>query len=311
MNIKKILFSFFGLLIGLIILCPLQSEENQLPISKSELQKPQYTLSICAIFKDEAPYFKEWIEFHRLVGAEHFYLYNNGSTDNFHEVLDPYVQNGIVTIIEWPNLQQKETETSQYNWVHSTQIPAYEHACRISTAGKTKWLALIDVDEFIVPTQQKNIVAILEKYESHPGIMALWHTFGTSGVVTIPANKLLIECMHKTCAPDHDFSYKLVKTILKPELYDHFIWPPHACVFKGNTYAYQLYKDEIQINHYINRTVDYYYNQKVKKKEAMDNVKLSQHLISSWAEIGNDIENQNPSIDRFVPELRRRLGYDQ
>jgi hypothetical protein len=26
-------------------------------------------LSICAIFKDEAPYLPEWIEFHRLVGS--------------------------------------------------------------------------------------------------------------------------------------------------------------------------------------------------------------------------------------------------
>ena len=27
-------------------------------------------LSICAIFKDEAPYLPEWIEFHRLVGFD-------------------------------------------------------------------------------------------------------------------------------------------------------------------------------------------------------------------------------------------------
>ena len=33
-------------------------------------------LSICAIYRDEAPYLVEWIEFHRLVGVEHFYLYD-------------------------------------------------------------------------------------------------------------------------------------------------------------------------------------------------------------------------------------------
>lgn len=38
-------------------------------------------LSIGAIFKDEAPYLAEWIEFHRLVGVEHFFLYDNLSTD--------------------------------------------------------------------------------------------------------------------------------------------------------------------------------------------------------------------------------------
>lgn len=30
-------------------------------------------LAVCAIFRDEAPYLAEWIEFHRLVGVEHFY----------------------------------------------------------------------------------------------------------------------------------------------------------------------------------------------------------------------------------------------
>jgi hypothetical protein len=31
-------------------------------------------LAITAIFQNEAPYLKEWIEFHLLMGAEHFYL---------------------------------------------------------------------------------------------------------------------------------------------------------------------------------------------------------------------------------------------
>ncbi len=36
-------------------------------------------MSLCAIFKDEADYLREWIEFHRIVGVEHFYLYNNSN----------------------------------------------------------------------------------------------------------------------------------------------------------------------------------------------------------------------------------------
>jgi hypothetical protein len=35
-------------------------------------------LSICAIFRHEAPYLREWIEFHKLIGAERFFLYDNG-----------------------------------------------------------------------------------------------------------------------------------------------------------------------------------------------------------------------------------------
>ena len=38
-------------------------------------------LAICAVYRNEAPYLREWIEFHRLVGVERFFLYNNRSTD--------------------------------------------------------------------------------------------------------------------------------------------------------------------------------------------------------------------------------------
>ena len=43
-----------------------------------------YDLSVCAIFKDEASYLKEWIEYHKLVGVQHFYLYENeNESDDF------------------------------------------------------------------------------------------------------------------------------------------------------------------------------------------------------------------------------------
>ena len=55
------------------------------------LRKPKYNkkyrISICGIFKNEAPFLKEWIEFHEMIGIEHFYLYNNNSDDNFEEIL--------------------------------------------------------------------------------------------------------------------------------------------------------------------------------------------------------------------------------
>ena len=59
-------------------------------------------LVICGIFRDEADYLAEWIEFHHLMGVSHFHLYQNRSTDNWEEVVEPYVQAGLVTIVPWP-----------------------------------------------------------------------------------------------------------------------------------------------------------------------------------------------------------------
>lgn len=45
-------------------------------------------LSICAVIKNEGPYLEEWIEFHRIQGVEHFYLYDNGSADQTKDILE-------------------------------------------------------------------------------------------------------------------------------------------------------------------------------------------------------------------------------
>ena len=52
-------------------------------------------LAACTIYRDDAAYLAEWIEFHRLMGVERFFLYDNGSTDNHREVLAGYLAEGV------------------------------------------------------------------------------------------------------------------------------------------------------------------------------------------------------------------------
>jgi hypothetical protein len=53
-------------------------------------------MSVVTMFKDEAKWMKEWIEYNRLLGFEHFYMYNNDSTDNYEEVLEPYIKKELL-----------------------------------------------------------------------------------------------------------------------------------------------------------------------------------------------------------------------
>ena len=50
---------------------------------KTGKQQKKYTVAVCAIFKNESVFLKEWLEYHLLIGVEHFYLYNNFSEDNY------------------------------------------------------------------------------------------------------------------------------------------------------------------------------------------------------------------------------------
>ena len=70
-----------------------------------------YDLAVVAILKNEAPYVKEWLDYHLLAGADHFFLYDNESPDNLKEVLQPYIDAGIVTYTFYPG-QRSDTDFS-------------------------------------------------------------------------------------------------------------------------------------------------------------------------------------------------------
>ena len=71
-------------------------------------------LALVAIVKNEASYLDEWIEFHRLVGVEHIYLYDNGSTDQTREVVAPYISQGFVTLMRWASFDATDGHLIHY-----------------------------------------------------------------------------------------------------------------------------------------------------------------------------------------------------
>src|SRR3954454_3236476 len=128
-------------------------------------------LSVCAIYLDEAPYLREWIEFHRLVGVERFYMYDHESTDDHLAVLAPYIENGTVVVQEWP--------------IQPGQLEAYDH-CVATHGDETRWIACIDIDEFLFSPTLRPVSEILPDYEQHPALAVNWAMFGTSGHLTKP-----------------------------------------------------------------------------------------------------------------------------
>jgi hypothetical protein len=126
----------------------------------------RYTLAVGAIFKDEARFLDEWLTFHHGVGVEHFYLYDNFSSDDFRAVLAPWIAKGVVTLIDWPH---KAGQVSAYN------------DCIARFRAEARWIALIDIDEFLFSPQARDLRPLLARYEGQPGIFVYWHMFGASG----------------------------------------------------------------------------------------------------------------------------------
>ena len=131
-----------------------------------------HELAVAMMFQNEAPYLKEWIEYHKMVGVEHFWLYNDASTDNWQKVLEPYITEGLVEVIDW--------QSGGYHRYIAAQRFAMRDALRRSS-GVTSWLAVIDTDEFLIPMQEKTISECLEKhFKQAAAAYVNWHHFGTN-----------------------------------------------------------------------------------------------------------------------------------
>ena len=95
-----------------------------------------HDLAVVATLKDEGPYIKEWLDYHLAAGVEHFYLYNNDSSDNYEKIVAPYVQAGLVTSTDIAG--------------KLSMFPAYTDAVK-RFKFFNRYMAFIDLDEFIYP----------------------------------------------------------------------------------------------------------------------------------------------------------------
>lgn len=134
------------------------------------LRPGHHFLAVCAIIKDEETYLVEWIEFHRLMGVEKFYLYLNDCTDGTAELLKPYVNEGVVEMVVFNG--------------EKMQLPAYRDCVR-RHALDTEWLSFIDIDEFIVPTTGHSLRRmLLSQPDSCNQLLLKWLYFGSNGQET-------------------------------------------------------------------------------------------------------------------------------
>ncbi|MFI3271731.1 MAG: glycosyltransferase family 92 protein [Pseudomonadota bacterium] len=203
-----------------------------------------YLLSIIACLKNEAPYVCEWIEYYKLMGVEHFYLYNNNSTDNIDELLEPYIYDGTVTLIDYPGL--------------GVQAEMYNHALNTYRL-KSKWFAIVDLDEFIVPKKYPTILDLLQRYEEFSQLEIQWHLFGNAGHINKPQG-LVIENFTLRGLDAARLGKSIFQSIKT------YIASVHNSYIVGDSKKITI--DEVQCNHYFTKSEEEYFTSKVARGNA-------------------------------------------
>ena len=177
-----------------------------------------YDLAIVAIMKGEDPYVKEWIDYHLLAGADHFYIYDNDSTPEFKKILQPYIDSTIVTYIHYPG--------------RARQYEAYNDAFK-KFRLQCRYMAFLDGVEFIFPKSKPTVTEIIDEVFGNntnaSGLGVNWRMFGSSGLEKADFSRGVLDRFTKR-AKNVD---QHIKTIANPRKIDFFLNPHYAMYFTG------------------------------------------------------------------------------
>jgi hypothetical protein len=136
-----------------------------------------YKLSVLAMFKNESWIIEEWIKHYLSEGVEHFYLIDNGSTDDFLEKIKNYMSQ--ITLVRDDTRLPSGTQSFLYT----------KHFLNI-IKSETKWIIVCDVDEYIYSRNEfTKVIDFLNSVPEHiERIWIPWKIFGSNGHINHPNN---------------------------------------------------------------------------------------------------------------------------
>lgn len=291
------------------------------------LKSAKYYLSIATMFQNEARFLKEWIEFYKLMGVEHFYLYDHLSTDNCQEVLQPYIDTGLVELKHITEIPKDRTDFFRLQTsVHNNILK--------QTENETEWLIVMDTDEFVFPVKEQDLKTVLKRYDSYATVSVNWKLFDTNDIEKLDKHKLLIEELTQ-CSAANDLH---VKSIIKPRYASKFIDNTHFAHLKSGYYQitenfepfYGPFSPSqslniLRINHYWTRDWKFFKERKLKRQHIIDklegiqtsnldtSLEYKKFLFQFVDDLGkecfptvdlNTTPQYDNSIFKFVPKLK-------
>lgn len=283
-----------------------------------EADSSNHYLAVFAIVRNESAYLKEWIEFHRMMGVSHFFIYDNGSSDGTMELLESYVGQGLVTLVHWADFLKGWEGVAGTSG--RSQKLAMLH-CLANFGHLAEWVAFIDADEFLFPTAADSLAKVLHDYEDLDSLSVYWHMFGTSGHTRKPPGLVTENFTQRLRNPKASCKHlSRVKTIVRPSSV-RGVHNSHVFILRhGYPESWTEHRrrighadhrlttrstDVLRINHYYSKSLAEYRERRsvplLGQRSDFRGDDQMLRLIES--DIVEDI-----SIQRFIPALQRRLN---
>ena len=218
-----------------------------------------YYFTIGATFKNESHILKEWIEHYKLHGVDHIYLINDGSTDSFLPIVEPYIHSGYVTLYN--------------NELHSNMLGRQSHAYNHyfqKYLNQTQWFAILDLDEFLYSPDEIDLKKVLVNYENEGQLQVNWVHFGSSGHISQPKNvvaNFLYRGEYNSPTNGPGGRYNSCKSIVNTKKCTSISLDIHSHIIKERTIniSFGEHPPKLLINHYTIQSLEFWKNIKMTR----------------------------------------------
>lgn len=122
--------------------------------------------ALVAIAKNEGPYIREWVVYHKKIcGFGEILVYENDSTDETRRELEDMAAEGLCQWKPWPRSEHNPPQPKAY-WDS------------LNRKGDWDWMCLMDVDEFLVIRSGQSVADFVSGFDDKTGSIAFnWVIF--------------------------------------------------------------------------------------------------------------------------------------
>jgi glycosyltransferase involved in cell wall biosynthesis len=283
---------FMPLFLSKLITCP----ETKHDFLLHRIHHHPVYLSTLTLMKNEADYLLEWIEYHLLVGVERFFLVDNASSDNTTAIIQPYIALDLVRLKTYAGLHP---QLAVYNKV----LPMLRN--------ETYWVAVIDIDEFIVPLEFHCIPPILHSLENEVGIFVHWVVYSSNGKEK-KEEGLVIERFRAHASWNHQQNRfgKLIsqpREVIQAHVHNSRYRSGTAVNLCNNKSQHRVNRkwpchERMRINHYWTKSREEW----IRKVARGQVYRYEKYNLSSFTMIDDDVRNDNV-MDWYIPRVKANL----
>jgi hypothetical protein len=263
--------------------------------------QPTYFLSLLVPLRDEESYLIEFVNYYLIHGVDHFYFYDNDSRVPVVEAIAEYRDR--CTVMRAPG--------------DAVQSRAYAHFCQ-HFRHETKWVAVFDIDEFVLPHKHESFREFLVDYDHCDGIGINWVMFGDGHHKTRPAGGVMESYLYREAK-----QHSAIKTVAKSDKLVGFFDNPHFATLKDGSVYVDAHMnpiagpanenqtiDVIQLNHYFTKS-EAEWETKLHRKRADSGRSRAEHAEDhSWVFTANETSNQvreTMIVDRYGARLTEAM----